>query len=88
MKFSLALTFSWSLSISTASGVGQAVKTTSGLVIGHPARNRTQVSEYLGIPYAQAPVANLRFEPPLAYSSTTLFNTSGYVSQKSSKSEI
>lgn len=80
MKLFFAIVCSWIISVTTASRVGRAVKTTSGVVIGHAARNRSQVSEYLGIPYAQAPVANLRFEPPLAYSSATVFNASEYVS--------
>lgn len=44
--------------------VGQAVTTTSGLVQGHGAAVLTDVSEYLGIPFAQAPVGNLRFAAP------------------------
>lgn len=34
--------------------VGQAVDTSSGPVQGHSARNATEVSEYLGIPYVSA----------------------------------
>lgn len=47
--------------------VGQAVWTTSGTVIGHPAPNAAQVSEYLGIPFARAPVGSLRFAAPQPY---------------------
>lgn len=36
--------------------VGFPVNTTSGLIIGHASKNRSQVSEYLGIPYAQPPL--------------------------------
>ena len=60
--------------------VGGTVNTSSGPVSGHAARNRTQVSEYLGIPYAQPPVGELRFAPPLPYASSAPFNASSYVS--------
>ncbi len=50
--------------------VGAPVRTTSGLVYGHRAPNATQVSEYLGIPFAQSPVGQLRFAPPVAYTGT------------------
>ena len=59
--------------------VGRPVNTTSGLVIGHPSTNRSMVSEYLGIPYAQPPVSNLRFKPPVALKSTRIYNASAYV---------
>src|SRR5437868_6847980 len=47
--------------------VGQAVQTTSGTVIGHPAAKAPQVSEYLGIPFARPPIGNLRFAAPQHY---------------------
>ncbi|KAH8900887.1 alpha/beta-hydrolase [Thozetella sp. PMI_491] len=47
--------------------IGQTVNTTSGLVHGHAATNTVEVSEYLGIPYARAPVGDLRFQPPVKY---------------------
>jgi hypothetical protein len=47
--------------------VGQAVNTSSGTIIGHPATNRTSVSEYLGIPFAQPPVGDLRFAAPVPF---------------------
>jgi carboxylesterase type B len=47
-------------------GIGSLVQTSSGLVQGQPAKIKTQVSEYLGIPYAAPPVGNLRFAPPVA----------------------
>ncbi|KAK7911917.1 hypothetical protein PG985_014398 [Apiospora marii] len=40
------------------------VNTTSGLIGGHQARNRTSVTEFLGIKYAAAPTGDLRFAPP------------------------
>lgn len=47
--------------------VGQTVHTTSGSVHGHAASTATEVSEYLGIPYAEPPVKKLRFLPPVRY---------------------
>jgi hypothetical protein len=47
--------------------VGQAVGTSSGTIIGHAATNRTAVSEYLGIPFAQPPLGNLRFAAPVPF---------------------
>lgn len=44
------------------------VFTTSGIVYGHSAPNASNVTEYLGIPYAQPPVGSLRFADPQAYS--------------------
>lgn len=55
--------------------VGKPVNTTSGLIHGHPAPNATQVSEYLGIPFAQPPLGALRFAPPVKYHSSC--NVSG-----------
>ncbi|KAE9364161.1 alpha/beta-hydrolase, partial [Stipitochalara longipes BDJ] len=49
--------------------VSAQVKTSSGIVSGHAASNATGVSEYLGIPFAQPPIGNLRFQPPVALSS-------------------
>ncbi|KAK4119589.1 alpha/beta-hydrolase [Parathielavia appendiculata] len=50
--------------------VGQTVLTTSGPVEGHAAAVASEVSEYLGIPYAQPPVGSLRFQPPVRYNGT------------------
>lgn len=61
--------------------VGQAVQTVSGVVTGHGASNLSDVSEYLGIPYAQPPVGNLRFQPPATYNAALdRINASTFVS--------
>ena len=60
--------------------VGQTVKTTSGPVSGHAATNDSRVSEYLGIPFAQAPIKDLRFAAPVAFNGTSLLNGSAFVS--------
>lgn len=57
------------------------INTTSGLVSGHASSNASaQVSEYLGIPYAQPPVGNLRFAPPVAYAGSSDINGTNFVS--------
>ncbi|KAL9059370.1 MAG: hypothetical protein Q9162_001239 [Coniocarpon cinnabarinum] len=58
--------------------VGQAVNTTSGIVIGHRAKNATQVSEYLGIPFAHPPVGDLRFAPPVPYTGDDSINAASF----------
>jgi carboxylesterase family protein len=62
-------------------GVGRTVKTDSGPVQGHPASGAPLVSEYLGIPYAQPPVGDLRFQPPVAFEGSSVINGSNFVSQ-------
>jgi hypothetical protein len=47
--------------------VGQTVKTSSGSIEGHASTWKSDVSEYLGIPYAQPPVGPLRFAAPQKY---------------------
>ena len=59
--------------------VGQTVQTYSGPVSGHAASNDTQVSEYLGIPFAQPPVGELRFAPPVKYQGNSSINGTNYV---------
>lgn len=54
------------------------VSTTNGPVRGHPATNRSEVIEYLGIPYAQSPVGDLRFAKPQRYIGNTLFEASKF----------
>lgn len=46
--------------------VGQQVQTKSGTVSGHGASQLENVSEYLGIPYAEPPTGDLRFAEPVA----------------------
>lgn len=56
------------------------VETTSGLVKGHPAEGAESVSEFLGIPYAQPPVDELRWRPPVPYTGKSTINGTDYVS--------
>jgi hypothetical protein len=43
------------------------VHTSSGIVVGHQSTNRSRVTEFLGIRYAEAPVGELRFAAPKKY---------------------
>ncbi|KAK0379950.1 carboxylesterase [Colletotrichum limetticola] len=58
--------------------VGQSVTTSSGPVAGHVATGVEQVSEYLGIPYAQPPVGPLRFQPPVKFTGASPINGSDF----------
>ncbi|OBT70381.1 hypothetical protein VE03_00116 [Pseudogymnoascus sp. 23342-1-I1] len=72
IKLLIQLLLACSLSLlpaSLASEVGAPVKTTSGTFTGHPARSRTNVSEYLGIRYAHPATGNRRFQPPVVFRS-------------------
>jgi cholinesterase len=63
--------------------IGQTVKTYSGLIEGHGAPNASQVSEYLGVPFAQPPLGKLRFAPPLQYNGNTTIRAAAFVSKES-----
>ena len=62
--------------------VGQTVETSSGLVAGHAATYYPEVREYLGIPYAQAPVGDLRFAAPVKLAGSSIINGSAFVGYK------
>jgi cholinesterase len=66
--------------------IGRGVRTTSGLVTGHPAPDASQVSEYLGIPYAKPPVGELRFATPVAYVNHGIVDGSNFVSYQNTTS--
>jgi len=60
--------------------VGQTVKTTSGTIVGHASSWKTQVSEYLGVPFAKPPVGDLRWAAPAAITdSSKTINATRYV---------
>jgi hypothetical protein len=77
----LALGF-FSPAISAASPLGEYdVSTTNGKISGHPAPNVRNTAEFLGIPYAQPPVGQLRFAPPLPPDSIGSFVAGDWVCQ-------
>lgn len=55
------------------------VPTFNGLIVGHAASKTSDVIEWLGIPFAQPPVGNLRFAPPQAYGGFGIHVASNYV---------
>ncbi|KAK5149886.1 hypothetical protein LTS14_010601 [Recurvomyces mirabilis] len=57
------------------------VNSTSGLIVGHRAQNRTKTFEFLGVKYGQAPVESLRFAAPIRYMAPagTVYNASSWV---------
>lgn len=56
------------------------VQTANGLIVGHRASHRSEVSEFLGIPYAKPPVGLLRFAAPQKYTTKGRFVASKFVS--------
>jgi hypothetical protein len=67
-------------SLSSRQTAIKTVNTTSGLISGHASSNASaQVSEYLGIPYAEPPVGDLRFAPPVRYSGSSGINGTNFV---------
>ncbi|KAI4691523.1 uncharacterized protein J4E84_003817 [Alternaria hordeiaustralica] len=61
---------------------GSNIETSSGTLIGHPSSNKTRVTEFLGIRYAEAPVGELRFAAPKKFDAPkgTVFEASEWVS--------
>lgn len=55
------------------------VSTTSGLILGHASPNRSEVVEYLGIPYAGSVSGSQRFLPPRRFNSSAKFDASTWV---------
>lgn len=61
-----------SASFTLAFEVGQLIQTGSGLSItGKPSSWQSEVSEYLGIPFAQPPINELRWKAPQKYNGNT-----------------
>lgn len=57
------------------------VQTSNGFIVGHESPNASRVIEYLGIPYAQPPIGDLRFAAPEPFEGDPLsvFNASEFV---------
>src|ERR1700760_3062658 len=64
MRSLLALQTLTCLAAAQTWSIGQAVRTSGGHVVGKASDWKPAVSEYLGIPFAQPPVGELRFAAP------------------------
>lgn len=57
----------------------QAHVGSNGIIQGHEASKNPGVTEWLGVPYAQPPVEQLRFAPPQPYTPRGVHVASEYV---------
>lgn len=67
------------LAIAAVAVAQQAHVGSDGVIQGHKAIQNPSVTEWLGVPYAQPPVGQLRFAPPQAYTPRGLHIASEYV---------
>jgi cholinesterase len=68
------------LSLATPGPGFETVQTENGPIIGHRSPASNYVWEYLGIPYAQPPLGDLRFAAPQKYNGTGPYTASQFVS--------
>ena len=57
----------------------ETVTTQNGRITGHRAPKAGDVWEYLGIPYAQPPIGDLRFAAPQEYNKTGPYKATHFV---------
>jgi cholinesterase len=79
--FIIALWFCASkLTVLALSQSFETVKTENGYITGHRSPKAGDVWEYLGIPYAQPPVGDLRFAAPQKYRANSSYTAARFVS--------
>jgi len=77
----MALPWMFYIHVNAAFQIGGIVNTTSGLLQGKASGLRSNVSAYLGIPYAQPPIGDLRFALPVPFSPFSgVVNATNFVS--------
>lgn len=79
MRFSGSLLVGAFVSSAFATAQKYDVVTTNGKITGHLAPDMRNIVEFLGIPYAQPPVGQLRFAEPLPPKGKTDYVASDWV---------
>jgi cholinesterase len=72
--------FTVPLSLATPGRSFETVETENGRIIGHRSAISEDVWEYLGIPYAQSPLGDLRFAAPQKYKGNGTYTAIKFVS--------
>jgi cholinesterase len=68
------------LSLAAPSQTFKTVKTGNGDITGHRAPKAKEVWEFLGVPYAQPPLGDLRFAAPQKYTGKGPYTAANFVS--------
>jgi len=67
------------LSVATPGPNFETVNTENGRITGHRSPQAKDVWEYLGIPYAQPPIGDLRFAAPQKYKGKGPYKAANFV---------
>lgn len=80
-RLSIAITWLSACTVSSAALISrfETVDTTNGNVIGHRVAGSGDVWEYLGRPYAQPPLGQLRFAAPHNLNRTRIYNATTFI---------
>jgi hypothetical protein len=81
------LVLSASISLALALSHKYDVATTNGKITGHDAPGMGNTIEFLGIPYAQPPVGQLRFAEPLPLKGRAAYIASDWVCSRTSRAD-
>jgi cholinesterase len=72
--------FTTALSLAAPGRSFEVVETGNGRIVGHRSAISEDVWEYLGIPYAQSPLGDLRFAAPQTYMGNDSYTANKFVS--------